>query len=127
MALYINKLQKPFADYLGILSSLLCLVHCLLTPAILSMNFIYLTNSSQFEVIEYTFLFLSLMAVFFSSKKYKGYLGKVIIWLTFLIFAASIIFHDIIPVAVSYIASTGLIFLHFLNLVLKNRLKAVKF
>lgn len=123
MAILINKLQKPFSDYLGIISSILCLVHCLLTPAILSFHYVFVKTTSQYEMVEYIFLCMSFLAVFFSSKNYNSYAGKIIMWLIFIVFATSIVFHNHVPAFISYSASSGLILLHFLNLFRTNKSK----
>lgn len=123
MAIILNKLQKPYSDYLGIISSILCLVHCLITPAILSFHYIFMKTTSQFEMVEYIFLIMSFLAVFFSAKNYNGYFGKITMWFMFSVFAVSIIFHSHIPVFISYIASSGLVLLHIFNLVIKNKVK----
>lgn len=112
----ISKSQKSLSDYIGVLSSLLCLAHCLITPAVISFQMLYHSNSSTFEFLEYIFLFLSFVAVFFSSKNYNRNKGKLVLWLTFMIFASSIIFHDTIPSLVSYLSSASLIMLHLLNI-----------
>lgn len=116
MNIFAGKIKKPFSDYLGILSSIICLIHCLITPAILSIQMIYYTNSTSYEIFEYVFLLLSFIAVLFSSRKYSSFVGKSIMWITFLIFAVSIIFHNIFTPIISYLATFGLILLHFLNI-----------
>lgn len=122
MAIIFNKLQKPFSDYLGIFSSLFCLAHCLLAPAILSFQFMFIYNALQYEIIEYTFLLMSFVAVFFSANKFSS-IVSIIMWFIFLIFAASLLFHDVVPVSVAYLSSAGLILLHFLNLIKIKKLK----
>lgn len=116
MNILINKIQKPFSDYLGIISSLFCLIHCLLTPVILSFQMMYFRNAASFEVFEYIFLSMSFVAVYFSSRNYKNVLGKGIMWITFSVFALSVLVHDFLPAYISYVASILLIFLHFLNI-----------
>ncbi len=114
------KNQRLFSDYLGIISSFLCIVHCLIAPAVFSLQFLFLSTSSSFEIIEYLFVGLSLIAVIFSSKRFKRVFSKATLWVTFFVFASSIFYHEAFPPYVSYLSSAILILLHFQNIFYKK-------
>ena len=64
------KLFSFNSDKVGVISSLLCLIHCLALPAIISAEPIlseFLLEELAF--VEYLFLVLSFIAVYFSSRK----------------------------------------------------------
>ncbi|MDQ3191365.1 MAG: MerC domain-containing protein [Bacteroidota bacterium] len=113
----LNKTSK--SDIVGILSSGLCLVHCLALPA----AFICLGDSCASDShagFNYDYLFLSfaVVAVFFTSRKTNSLFIKFSLWTFLLICTLGIVFHDYSPFIkyIIYLGSAGLIISHVLNI-----------
>ncbi|HET6242953.1 MAG: MerC domain-containing protein [Bacteroidetes bacterium] len=113
--------KTPNSDIIGILSSGLCLVHCLALPA----AFLYIGDSSAGHShghggfnYDYLFLSIAIVAVFFTTKKTSSTFIKFSLWIFLLICTFAIIFHDYSPFIqyIMYIGSAGLIISHVLNI-----------
>ena len=112
------------SDNLGVLSSTLCLIHCLITP------FIYISFASLFSQNEFlsfpwkginlVFIVVSLVAVNRSTKKTTSKIIKPIFWfswcfLFFVLFNEEVKFIEL-PEALSYISAINLAGTHIYNL-----------
>ena len=112
------------SDNLGVLSSILCLIHCLVTP------FIYISFASLFsqnELLSFSwksinliFIVFSLVAVYGSTKKTTSKVIKPIFWLSwcflfFFLFNEEVKFIEL-PEALSYISAINLAGIHIYNL-----------
>jgi hypothetical protein len=110
----------PKLDLVGITGSALCLAHCMVLPVI----FIY--NGEQHHHhdqwlgidIDYYFLAIAAIAVYFTTKKSGPVLIKVALWVSLIACLAGIALHDYIPFLkyVLYIGSIGLIASHIINI-----------
>ena len=107
------------SDIVGILGSGLCLVHCLMLPVI----FIGMGGSGSMHGLmghdlDYLFLFVAWIAVYFTTKKTDSRLVKFLLWGFLLICSIGIIFHDYAPFVqyIIYLGSTGLIVSHLINI-----------
>jgi hypothetical protein len=110
-------IKQPFStyfDWLGISSSSICLIHCLLTPVILMLN----VSDFSYHLIGYLALLMSFFAAYNISKNSKPTYILIILWLSFLGLAVSILFEDdfIFLHYLSYLSSFGLIVAHILNM-----------
>jgi hypothetical protein len=123
MVSLINKNQQYFSDYVGIVSSFFCLLHCMLTPVLFSLQILFLKNTPSYNLLEYFFLILSFLAVLFTSRKFIKPFGKILIWSIYMLLSFSIIFHEMVPIFLSYAASITLILLHFFNIIYKKLFK----
>ncbi len=106
--------QKTLADWLGIIGGITCAVHCLVFPILV----IYLSWLSNLHVmLEYTFIGIALLAVFFAGKTMTKPLRKWL-WLSFLLFSIATLLHEISPMLkyLSFVGSAGLIICHSQNL-----------
>ena len=112
------------SDNLGILSSILCFIHCLITP------FIYISFTGLFAQNEFLsfswkgfnliFIFFSLIAVNRSTKKTASKIIKHVFWLSW-IFLFFVLFNEEVkfiqlPEIVSYFSALNLAGIHVYNL-----------
>ena len=119
------SLQK--SDTLGVMSSALCMVHCIATP------FLFLataTSCSQsccgaapiwYQWLDYVFILVSFFAVFHSTKSSNVNWVKYALWLSwlalvFVIFNANVFQWYYIPNNIKFIPSFSLIGFHLYNL-----------
>lgn len=114
---------KMQSDYIGIIGSGLCFIHCILTPVVLSAGlFIPSTESESFfslgHLLELLFVLIAFFAVFNSSSRTPCYEVRMAFWSFFTLFAVGILFHDHFKwmVYVSYLGSLGLIVTHIINI-----------
>ena len=112
------------SDYLGILSSILCLIHCFITP------FIYVSFAALFTQNEFLsfslkgtnliFIIISLVAVNRSTKITTSKIIKPIFWLSW-IFLFFVPFNEVamiieLPEIISYTSGLILAGVHIYNL-----------
>lgn len=115
----LNKLFKN-ADTLGIISSFLCLIHCISLPILISVKPVaakFIDEDLQF--LEYIFLGVSLIAVYFATR--SSHVTRRIKWAFYIIFALFTlgIFLEESFVWLTYLAyagSAGLIVMHIINI-----------
>jgi hypothetical protein len=105
------KLKK--ADFLGILSSSICLVHCITTPLLIAFGTSFISS----DLFKYMFLILSFWAVLSTTKNQKPTKIVILLWISFFGFSFSNLFQE----RYDYLHYTGyfftilLIFGHLLN------------
>lgn len=75
------------ADFIGIISSCICLVHCIVMPII------FLTHSAihSTNYLDYIFLIVSFHAVFQATKYSNSKIIIVILWASFILFMIGIL------------------------------------
>lgn len=107
------------ADYIGILGSVLCIVHCLLMPALAFGT----TMTAHHEhagllSLDYLFIVINAVAVYFATKNHKSVVVRTILWGSLLLFSVSLIFEAAHPAFtwLGYIGSSLLIVGHLINL-----------
>ena len=118
-----NKIFLPF-DSIGIIASTLCTIHCIVTPFIFiakACTSICCANAPTWWVmIDYIFLFISLLAIFFISKNLTAQWLKISFWLSWVVLLFTILNHSFdilyLPQNFIYIPSFSIIALHFYNL-----------
>ncbi|MCF0052914.1 MerC domain-containing protein [Dyadobacter sp. LJ53] len=107
------------ADYIGILGSVLCIVHCLLMPA-LAFGTTMTAHHDHAGLIslDYLFILINGVAVYFATKNHKSVAVRAILWGSLALFSVSLIFEAAHPAFVwlGYIGSALLIIGHLLNL-----------
>jgi len=114
----IKQLTMSKSDLLGISSSLLCLLHCLAFPVILSGGYLFnYSLQGHWHGTDYLFVMLGIVAVWASARKTSFRALKLAFWLTILVFSFSILFHDQWPgmIYISVSASLVLIALHIIH------------
>lgn len=106
------------SDIVGMVTSVLCLIHCVSLPFIFAAG---IFSSSLFledmHWLDYVFIFLAFLAVVYSSRKTNQNWIRNGLWITLVVFSAAILLHEIHNafLYVSVCASFCLIILHFLN------------
>ena len=112
------------SDNLGILSSILCLLHCFITPFIyISFAGLFTQNeflSFSWKGINLIFIIFSLVAVNRSTKKTTSQIIKPIFWLSWVFLFFVLLNEEVkfieLPEFVSYISALSLAGVHTYNL-----------
>ncbi len=112
-----NIFRTHKADWVGILGSVGCIIHCLIMPVLLSSAASF-TAHAEYRWLDYVFLTVAAVAVWFSARKASSVMVRILLILAWAIFAGSIIWEESIPFAsiLMYIGSVLLIIGHVLNL-----------
>jgi len=118
-----NRIFLPF-DSIGIIASTLCLIHCIATPFIFIAKACTATCCSDaptwWIMIDYLFLIISFLAIFFISKNLNIKWLKISFWLSWFVLLFTILNHSVniihLPKNFIYIPSFAIIILHFYNL-----------
>jgi hypothetical protein len=86
-----NKTSKyKKADLIGILSSSICLVHCIATPLLVIYGIGFSTN----PIFKYLFLIISFVSIFKATENSTNYKISILLWLSFFGFLFSNFFHE---------------------------------
>jgi hypothetical protein len=115
-------LQKP--DTIGALASVLCVVHCVITP------FLFLAHSCSqhscsatpvwWRSIDYFFLFISLCSVYHSTQSTSKRIMKYLFWINWTVLCFLVINEKFQVVSLSeiftYVTAFSLALLHIYNL-----------
>ena len=102
--------RQKGADLVGISSSILCIIHCLLFPLLLvAGNF-----TDHWHSVDYVFILLAGVAVFFSARRLSNVFIRTGLWIGWVGFSAAILLHGQYAEALyaSVLASVLLAFLH---------------
>lgn len=83
-----TKINK--ADIIGILSSSICIVHCVATPLLIAYGIGFMTNPK----FKYLFLIISFVSIFKASENVKHPQIALLLWFSFLGFLFSNLFHE---------------------------------
>lgn len=117
------KSQIRVTDYLSILISSICLIHCLLPPLLIitGLGFFFEQEGSK-----YIFITVSFIAIFHALKDAKSIKIATLLWSSFWIFLFSLFFQEEYNelIYTSYLGSVGIILGHILNI--KNCQKCQK-
>jgi TctA family transporter len=84
----ITKINK--ADIVGILSSSICLVHCIATPLMIAFGASFFTN----PIFNYFFLIVSFISIFKATEKRRHTKIGSLLWFSFVGFLFSTLFQD---------------------------------
>ncbi len=111
-------------DSIGIIASSLCMIHCVGTPFIFIAKACSTTCCSDapnwWIMIDYLFVIISFLAIYFISKKLTIVWLKIAFWATWVVLLFSILNHSFeityLPKNFIYIPSFTIIALHFYNL-----------
>jgi len=117
------KLIVVNSDHFGATSSGLCMLHCFLTP------FLYIFHSTLgiyneliffWYLLNYIFLFISFIAVYYSSKKSTNLFVTISLYIFWFLLSGFVINESLamfkIPEIFTYLSAFSLIFLHIYNL-----------
>lgn len=122
-------LSKIKADTLGIVSALLCLVHCILLPLLIMGGIMSDYWADHTHWMDYLFILLALAAVYFASRSTRESGLRYWMWGSAIWFALSILLHDMYQLAIvsSALASVVLVITHMINFrkhLIHHRLKS---
>lgn len=111
------QLSNHKADSLGIISAVLCLIHCLIIPLMILGGMMNGDWGTHTQWMDYLFILLSTVAVFFAVRQMENLLLKRMMWASTLWFTTSILLHDTFSFALysSMLASLALVVLHSIN------------
>lgn len=111
-------------DSIGIIASTLCTIHCIITPFIFIAKACTATCCSDapswWLMIDYLFLIISFLAIFFISRNLTIKWLQIAFWSSWLLLLLSILNHSLDVFQINsnfiYIPSSAIIILHFYNL-----------
>lgn len=110
-----EKVRSKY-DKFGILSSFLCIIHCTIWP----IAFALLANVHHpfSHALDFLFVAVSLVAVYFSSKNSSSLFIKSALWLSVCVFISGVVLEHyyIMGKNIALIGSAGLIIFHFFNI-----------
>jgi hypothetical protein len=120
---HIARMDAPLlrhrADYLGITGSVLCIIHCLITPVLVITS--TLLNHDALRVgflsLDYLFIGINIVAVW-SASRHASRLIRLALWGFLSLFAVGLLLEDLHESFeyLAYAASAGLVAGHLLNI-----------
>ena len=84
------------ADLIGIGGSVLCIAHCLVLP-VLVLSGVLVGSENHWESLDYFFVGLAAVAVFFSARRLSHPLIRRGLWLSWVGFSGAILLHEAYP------------------------------
>ncbi|GAB3325403.1 hypothetical protein GCM10027299_23470 [Larkinella ripae] len=81
------------ADYIGITGSVLCIIHCLITPILLISSTLLTDHTLRvgFLSLDYVFILVNIVAVFFASRRAREPYIKLGLWSFLAVFAGALL------------------------------------
>lgn len=114
-----NSPSSHKADYVGITGSVLCLIHCLITPVLLVTSTLMKDEivRTSYLSLDYVFITVNIVAVYFATRHAPS-LVRTLLWGFLSLFAVCIVLEDVSEVFeyAAYIASLGLVGSHLYNI-----------
>lgn len=108
------------ADYIGITGSVLCIIHCLVTPLLLMSSSLLKVDALRFGYLslDYVFICVNIVAVYFATRHFASPIVKACLWGFLSLFTVAILLEDVNEVFeyVGYMASAGLVITHLVNI-----------
>lgn len=108
------------ADYIGITGSVLCILHCLVTPVLLMTTSLLHDEHLRigFLSLDYLFIGVNVVAVYFATRHPIPVLIKLALWGFLALFSVAILLEDVNGLfqPISYVASIGLVMTHLVNI-----------
>lgn len=86
----IRAKKYNFADIIGILSSSICLVHCVATPILIAIGAGFITN----PFFKYLFLIISFVSIFIATENITSKKISLLLWISFWGFLFSTLFQE---------------------------------
>ncbi|UFH53904.1 MerC domain-containing protein [Spirosoma sp. KNUC1025] len=108
------------ADYIGITGSILCIIHCLITPVLLMTSAVF--QDEQLRIgylsLDYVFIGVNIIAVYFATRHYAPAIIKKSLWGFLGLFTIALLLEDVAPAFeyLAYLASAGLVITHLINI-----------
>ncbi len=115
--------EKSQADKLGIIASTLCLIHCMVTPFLFIAKACTATCCSStpywWKMIDYLFLVISFIAIYYAVKKSTKQWLKFALWLSWGILLLTILNESLLvislPESFIYFPALSIVALHLYN------------
>ncbi|RRB04549.1 MerC domain-containing protein [Larkinella rosea] len=108
------------ADYIGISGSVLCIIHCLITPVLLVSSSFLANDTVRFGYLslDYIFIGVNIVAVYFATRHFTTPAIKASLWFFLSVFAVAIILEEVSETFeyLGYAASLGLVLTHLTNI-----------
>ncbi len=108
------------ADYIGITGSVLCIIHCLITPVLLMTTTVLQDEKLRvgYLSLDYVFIAVNVLAVYSATRHYASPLVKRSLWGFLALFTISLLLEDTSPAFqyLAYAASAGLVMTHLVNI-----------
>ena len=125
------------SDFIGIVSATICLIHCIVVPIFFAYyvhdhnqafrafgpefqptHTHYHFGSFGFFKVDYIFLTIGFIAIWFSSKHTENKWIRFFMWVSYFVLVGSVVMEEaaLFFQVTLYIASIGLIFAHLVNL-----------
>jgi hypothetical protein len=117
----LKRISASTADMIGISASLLCLIHCLAFPLLISFGFFFGAmdehGHEHWHWLDYAFICLAILAVYFAAKSAHRQWIKPALWITVLLFSGAILLHEDYPFMLFVSASLSLVLalIHTIN------------
>ena len=89
-----TPLLQNRADLIGIGGSILCIIHCLVLP-ILVVTGTLVRGEDHWEALDYFFILVAALAVFFSVRGLAHLLIRRGLWLSWVGFSGAILLHEV--------------------------------
>ena len=109
------------ADYIGIMGSVLCIIHCMAAP-VMVMTAGFLRNDTTLRTgflgLDYVFIAINIAAVYFATRHHTSTAIRAALWGFLSLFAVSLLLETASPLFdyTAYFASAGLVITHLINL-----------
>lgn len=114
--------KKLNSDFLGMWTSMLCLIHCLALPMILVFSGEAMNLLEHLEFLDWIFAVLSLYAAYDSLRKTKSKKLKIAFVVGWIFFITGVFFHEDKILSYSlHLGSVILIFSHIKNYMAKRQ------
>jgi hypothetical protein len=108
------------ADYIGIAGSILCILHCLIVPALAFSSTLAHNHHANTGLIslDYFFILVNGLAVFYATRNHKALWLRIFLWGALSLFAVSLIFEHQYQAFtwLGYVGSGLLIIGHVINI-----------
>ncbi len=123
-----KSIFRKHSDRIGIISSVLCLVHCLALPIFLGLQPLAHQNLPEgWHFLDYIFLVMSVLAVYFTTYR-MPWRRKWVFYLVLIVLMVGIFGETRWPWLsyLGYLGSLGLILMHLVNLRRFRRRRKIK-
>ncbi|GAB4050083.1 MerC domain-containing protein [Spirosoma litoris] len=108
------------ADYIGITGSVLCIIHCLVTPVLLLTTSLLQDTTLRvgYLSLDYVFIGVNIIAVYFATRHYAPRAIKIALWGFLSLFSIALLLEETAPAFeyLAYASSAGLVITHILNI-----------
>lgn len=114
-----TALLRQKADYVGITGSILCIIHCLVTPLLVMTSTLLNHDTLRigFLSLDYLFIGVNIVAVW-SASRHTSRRIAIALWSFLILFATGLLLEDVHEgfAYLAYAASLGLVITHLTNI-----------